>query len=212
MKTWLSKFWGKHGERLFFLSLAVGMAAAFWFMPEMRESAKVILIGAAMLCYNKARSGEEKTVTKVPEYIKSREEILKEQNGFVNPKILLFFVAIGMMFFTACAGFQDKSLSEKATQVLTSTKIVVVAVAEASDEMCTQGVLTQNQCDEIGTIYAQTATAYDLAADLLVTAVKLDSPEAWDGYQNALNSFLLVYSNFTSVATQYNIYKGETDE
>lgn len=59
MKQWMVQFWKKHGERLIFMILAGTMAIIFWFMPDLKESGKTILIGLAMLCYNKARSGEE---------------------------------------------------------------------------------------------------------------------------------------------------------
>ena len=54
---WFTTFWDEHGERLVFAGLALGLAAVFWFMPDMKGEAKTIMIGIAMLFFNKARTG-----------------------------------------------------------------------------------------------------------------------------------------------------------
>jgi len=198
---WLSKFWGKHGERLFFLIIAVGMAVAFWFTPELKESGKVILIGAAMLCFNKARSEENPTpsvnITNKP----------NSDGGFVNLKILLFFVAAGMLVLAGCAGFQDKTLSEKSFQSLSSIRVVAVGVAEVADGLCSQGILEQNQCDEIAKAYESTSTAFDSASDLLAVAIAIDDPEMWNSYQRSFSSFLTVFGELQKIAVRHDIYK-----
>ncbi len=199
--NWLSKFWGRHGERLFFLVIAVGMAIAFWFTPELRESGKVILIGAAMLCFNKARSGEN---TSTPS---TNINKIDSEAGFVNLKILLFFVVAGMLVLAGCSGFKDKTLSEKSFQSLSSIKVVVVGVAEAADVLCSQGILKQDQCDEIGKAYESTATAFDLASDLLVVAIAVDDPEMWNDYQNSFSSFLIVFGELQKIAVRHDLYK-----
>jgi len=57
MKTWLEKFWSAHGDRLIFASLATIFGFVFYYlMPDMKGEAKTILIGVAMLLYNKSRS------------------------------------------------------------------------------------------------------------------------------------------------------------
>jgi len=58
MKIWAVKFWKKHGDRVVFLSLAMSLAGAFMFFPDLKETGKTILIGGAMLLFNKARSPE----------------------------------------------------------------------------------------------------------------------------------------------------------
>ena len=47
-------FWRNHGERLVFMFLALCFAAVMYQL-EWKEEAKVIIIGLAMLCYNKSR-------------------------------------------------------------------------------------------------------------------------------------------------------------
>ena len=54
--TWFTEFWKKHGERMVFMLIAFVLALVFWFgFPDMQGEAKTILIGIAMLCFNKAR-------------------------------------------------------------------------------------------------------------------------------------------------------------
>ena len=63
MKEWFERFWGEHGDRVIFMVLATTFGGVFYYlMPDMKGEAKTILIGVAMLCYNKARStpGEPK--------------------------------------------------------------------------------------------------------------------------------------------------------
>lgn len=60
MKEWGSKFIKKHGDRVFFLCAAVSMASVFLFIPELTKTGETILIGSAMLLFNKARSPEVK--------------------------------------------------------------------------------------------------------------------------------------------------------
>ena len=54
--SFLKNFVNEHGERLVFMLLATAFGLAFLTSPEMQGEAKTILIGVAMLCYNKARS------------------------------------------------------------------------------------------------------------------------------------------------------------
>ena len=54
---WFATVWNEHGERLIFSFFALALAALFWFMPNMKGEAKTIMIGIAMLFFNKARTG-----------------------------------------------------------------------------------------------------------------------------------------------------------
>ena len=56
---WFTSFWDAHGERLIFAFLATVFALAFWKVFHWEEAAKTILIGIAMLLYNKTRTGEK---------------------------------------------------------------------------------------------------------------------------------------------------------
>jgi len=58
---WTTKFWNQHGQRLVFAALALVLATVLYFL-KMEAEAKTILIGMAMLFFNKARgtNGETK--------------------------------------------------------------------------------------------------------------------------------------------------------
>ena len=60
---WATEFWNRHGERLVFAVLALALATVLYFL-DMEAEAKTILIGMAMLFFNKARgtNGENKGV------------------------------------------------------------------------------------------------------------------------------------------------------
>lgn len=58
-KKWLETFWGNHGDRIVFMLLA-GACAGGLHLLGLKEQANTILIGLAMLCYNKARGNEKK--------------------------------------------------------------------------------------------------------------------------------------------------------
>lgn len=58
MKEWLEKFINEHGPRLFYGALSLCFAVGFiMYQPdgEIGAAGRTILIGLAMLCYNKSR-------------------------------------------------------------------------------------------------------------------------------------------------------------
>lgn len=55
--VFFSRFWKKHGERLIFMTFAMILATLLYHL-DMQAEAKVIYIGSAMMCFNKARSPE----------------------------------------------------------------------------------------------------------------------------------------------------------
>jgi hypothetical protein len=54
MKTWFLEFWNRNGDRLVFTGMSLGLAGILYYVG-MKEAAKTILVGCAMLYYNKAR-------------------------------------------------------------------------------------------------------------------------------------------------------------
>lgn len=62
MKEWIKRFWNDHGDRIFFGAVAtcfalgfVWLGARYELLKELLGSGITILIGVAMLAYNKAR-------------------------------------------------------------------------------------------------------------------------------------------------------------
>ena len=54
VKDWINKFINNHGERLVFSVLALSLSAVMWGLG-LKEQAQTILIGIAMLFFNKSR-------------------------------------------------------------------------------------------------------------------------------------------------------------
>lgn len=54
----MKEFWEKHLDRIIFMVLSLGFAFLLLWL-KMDAEAKVIFIGLAMLCYNKARGSNE---------------------------------------------------------------------------------------------------------------------------------------------------------
>jgi len=52
---WIKKFWGTHGDRLTFATLALCLAGFMHYYLNLDKEANTIIIGIAMLFFNKAR-------------------------------------------------------------------------------------------------------------------------------------------------------------
>ena len=128
--------------------------------------------------------------------------------GFSSPRLLggMAMLAIVLLVaLVACAGFQAKSKSAQATQALLSAKTAMVGIAESADQMCSQGALSQPQCDTVAKLYKDAKVNYDLAANLLNVAVAVDTPAAWQGYTTGNDKFLAIYMNLTAAAVQFGL-------
>ena len=145
-----------------------------------------------------------RAVTKEPLNWKSTQN----QSGKSNLDLLRVMAGFSLglalvMVLSGCAAFQEKR--GLATKALLTTKEAIVGIAEAADQLCSQGTLTQSQCDEVATVYEQAKAGYDAAADLLVVAVKSDSDDAWQNYQILNDHFYQLYSDMTAIAIKFNL-------
>ena len=52
---WVIEFWNRHGDRLAFALFALILAEIMYFALSLEAEAKTIIIGIAMLFFNKAR-------------------------------------------------------------------------------------------------------------------------------------------------------------
>lgn len=94
---------------------------------------------------------------------------------------------------TACApptpsGPQDRIM--QAEKVLVAGQKIIITVSTAADQLCTEGVLTQPQCDKIALAYQQAHAAYVLAVDAVMVA-KDGKPASWAAFLNKEALFLL---------------------
>ncbi|MEW6427310.1 MAG: hypothetical protein AB1568_04665 [Thermodesulfobacteriota bacterium] len=65
MKKWGRRFWTDHGDRLVFAAIATSFGIAFFCLPDMRGEGKTLLVGVAMLAFNKARGTSQPTMKEV---------------------------------------------------------------------------------------------------------------------------------------------------
>jgi len=60
MSEWFKGFWNKHGERLSFAMFALSLAGVMYYL-KLDKEANTIIIGIAMLFFNKARGTNGQT-------------------------------------------------------------------------------------------------------------------------------------------------------
>ena len=113
----------------------------------------------------------------------------------------LSILVVLAMLFVSCTGTQ----SEQAAKAMLTTQTSIVAVATSADSMCTAGILTQDQCDEIATLYAQAKVSYDLAESTLAIALQTDSDDRWTNYQRFHDSFMILYYDLLVMANEFGI-------
>ena len=130
---------------------------------------------------------------------------ISNDDGFASLRLLAGIGLTCLLLLVGCAGGQGQSKSGMATQTLLSAQTAVIAIAQTADLMCSQGTLTQPQCDQVAGIYGQAATSYDLTADLLAAAINLNSPELWQRYQAKNEQFFKLYIDMTAAAVQLNV-------
>ncbi|MGE4406060.1 hypothetical protein [Pseudomonas sp.] len=131
--------------------------------------------------------------------------------GFARVSLLWISMVLlgGTLLLTpmlfGCSALQTKSKDGLATQALLSAQAAVVGMAQAADQMCTQGTLTQSDCDQVAQIYEQAQVSYDLAGALLIVALEADTPEAWQNYQALHDRFFQLYTSLNAAAVEFKI-------
>ena len=113
-------------------------------------------------------------------------------------RFLLFatlFIVIG------CAATQQ----ENATKAMLVTQTAIVDIATSAAQLCSNGVLSQPQCDDISIAYTKAKVHYDLAESALATAIESDSDDAWANYNIIHDNFTRIYSDLLFVASSYGI-------
>jgi len=118
-------------------------------------------------------------------------------------RILMFFVVVTLLM-TGCAIKPDQAGS--ASKAMLGTREAIVGLAQGADQLCSQGVLDQSQCDEIAKIYADAKVTYDLAADAMVIAIESGDQEgSWETYQQYHARFLDLYLQLTDLAIRFGV-------
>lgn len=130
--------------------------------------------------------------------------------GYARPQLLIvtLLVSCAMMalpMLSGCAVPQNSTKQSLAAQALLSTQAAVIGIAQAADSLCTQGTLTQPQCDRVAKLYTQAQLSYDLAAEALGIAMVASTPETWPQYQVFNEQFFRLYSSMTAAAVEFGI-------
>lgn len=119
--------------------------------------------------------------------------------GRIVPLILVVIVLSG------CATLKQDTPEALATKSLLGMKEVIVASARVGGGLCRQGVIEADRCRSIESYYLEAGPVYDLAADSLITAVKVRSAESWDRYRVAQEQFILLFSAYMNLAAEYGL-------
>jgi len=115
-----------------------------------------------------------------------------------------FVVLLLVMLLASCAGMQG-TREEQAGKAMLMGQETIVQLATTADQLCTAGVLTQGQCDDIRTAYEFAKVYYDLAETALATALKVETEDAWARYTAVHNQFDKAYADLLAVAMQHGV-------
>jgi hypothetical protein len=114
-----------------------------------------------------------------------------------------YVIVLLVFFLTACT----TTVRWSGEQLLLTQK-TVVSIATAADALCTQGKLTQAQCDEASHLYTQARSAYALAlaAERIAINAAIAQVEAQDTTE-ALSAWTAIASDMVVFAARVGIIK-----
>jgi len=125
----------------------------------------------------------------------------------------LFSLILCSFILFGCAGWAQKNQENKVADTLLGTKATIVSLAVSADQLCSQGALTQVQCDKVASIYSQAKGTYDLAATTMELALESSEQSGWDAYVAYHTQFMDLYVSLIDyLATQgilETVEKGE---
>ena len=81
--------------------------------------------------------------------------------NMTGPMGFALIILASIFLLSACAGGK----AQKTTDTLLVMQSTVVSLAEAADDMCTRGDLTQAECDKVADIYSKAKVSYDLRSE-----------------------------------------------
>jgi hypothetical protein len=113
---------------------------------------------------------------------------------------MLLFVLL-----TRCAGTQQ----QQATKAMLVAQTGIVNVATSADQLCSAGMLNQEECAEISVLYEKAKVYYDLSGSALSTAIQMDDEGSWQNYKSIHENFQRIYSDLLAVALKYGIEEVE---
>ena len=124
---------------------------------------------------------------------------MNRRNKIWDLLVILWIVAI---IFVGCASTQ----TQQATKTMLVMQTGIVDVATTADQLCSAGLLSQPQCDEVSIAYDKAKVHYDLAESTLATAIKAgDNESSWENYRIIHENFQRIYGDLLAVAFKYGI-------
>ena len=99
-------------------------------------------------------------------------------------------ILAGLMMLVACGcAFNAQSKPEMVAKNLSVGKTTLISVAETVDSLCTEGTLSQKDCNLAAGMYIKAQAGHTLATDALIIAVAVDTEDTWSGFFNASEYF-----------------------
>jgi len=122
-----------------------------------------------------------------------------KEGGFVRLSILLILAALLIIGLSACA--TTETPQSIAVKTLLSTRQGIIAAATTADELCTQGVLRQADCDKALALYKQGQAAYLVASDAFQVYLDTGRSGGYDLALARLRTLLLDLQALTGAAS-----------
>lgn len=189
-------------------------------IPEASKDVLLVLIGALVgvvkdvfgFYFGSSEGSARKTelMAQPDVVLQDPAQAIKDETGFIRLSVLLslFTLLLFTLAFMGCSttGKQETPQS-MATKSMLAMKETIVATAQAGSVLCQAGKLDRSTCNDMESFYTLAGPAYDLAADSLVTAIKVNDAKGWEKYNNAALALTLLYNDILKVGTTAGLIK-----
>lgn len=130
----------------------------------------------------------------------NRTGLKKDAAKNVVKALLVVFVSLFVL--SACATSQ----AGLATKTMVAMQKTIVGIAQAADDLCSQGLLTQAECDRVAVAYQGAKVSYDAAASALIIVIETSNGGMnWNSYQALHDKFLALYRDMYNVAVEFRL-------
>jgi hypothetical protein len=121
-----------------------------------------------------------------------------KEGGFARLSILLILVILLTVFISGCATTETpQSIAAKS---LLSTRQGIIAAATTADDLCTQGVMKQPDCDTGAKVYTEAQVIYNLASDAFLVYLDTGKPDDFEAAMSRFKTLLLDLQKLTEAS------------
>lgn len=143
-----------------------------------------------------------------PSALSSQPSAPSSEAGFIHlPLLLAAFSLLAFSLLIGCATTAKETPQSIATKSLLAMKEAIVTTATVGDRLCKAGRLTPETCQDLSSYYILAGPAYDLAADALSAAIRIDNAENWNKYNQATQELAILYLGITQLGTKTGLIK-----